>query len=124
MQHSHFKREKKDTMPRKKESVPKNKNSISLPKISSLPGAVCAQKVRCGKPNCRCAKGELHEGYYYYFFYVGGTLHKRYIKKADDEAVKQACLKYRQDQQAIRLFNQQAAQEWRVLRRLIREILG
>jgi hypothetical protein len=33
-----------------------------------LSGAVHGQYVRCGKPNCKCASGELHDPYYYRFW--------------------------------------------------------
>jgi hypothetical protein len=49
-------------------------------------GAVCAQYVRCGKPNCRCASGGLHGPYYYRFTREGGRLRKRYVRKAEASA--------------------------------------
>lgn len=60
-----------------------------LPK--SAPGAVCAQMVRCGKPNCKCARGELHGPYYYHFERANGVLVKRYVKAKDAPRVRAAC---------------------------------
>jgi len=55
--------------------VTKQKESETLPKTAAL----CAQWVRCGKPGCRCAHGQLHGPYAYVFFRVGGRLRKRYV---------------------------------------------
>ena len=33
-----------------------------------LPGAVHGQYVSCGKPNCKCARAELHGPYSYRFW--------------------------------------------------------
>jgi hypothetical protein len=66
-----------------------------LPKISidKLPGAVCTQYIRCGKPNCKCAHGQLHGPYHYRFWRDNkGRQHKEYVKKADLERVRAACL--------------------------------
>lgn len=54
-----------------------------LPKtaIEISNGGVYAQSVRCGKSNCRCAKGGLHQGLYYYFTRVNGKLKKVYVPK-------------------------------------------
>jgi hypothetical protein len=70
------------------------KTCIPLPK--TLAGVVRPQWVRCGRPNCRCARGELHGPYYYQFFREGGRLRKRYVKPADVEQVKAACEARRQ----------------------------
>lgn len=63
-----------------------------------LPGTVIPQYVRCGKPNCRCARGDLHGPYWYRFWredpYV---LHKEYVREADLEQVRAACEAYARD---------------------------
>lgn len=47
-------------------------------------GAICAQFVRCGKPGCKCARGELHGPYYYRFTRdESGRLRKSYVRKAE-----------------------------------------
>jgi hypothetical protein len=60
-----------------------------LPKM--LPGVVCQQWVRCGRPNCRCACGQLHGPYFYHFVRENGRLRKRYVRLADAEGVRAAC---------------------------------
>ena len=59
----------------------------SLPKT----GVVCRQWARCGRPTCRCARGELHGPYDYLFWREGGRLRKRYVRQADAEAARAAC---------------------------------
>ena len=54
-----------------------------------LGGVIIKEAVKCGKPNCRCAKGELHKWYYYLYwrdYQDRGQLKKNYIRK--DEANK------------------------------------
>jgi hypothetical protein len=57
-----------------------------------LPGSVQPQYVRCGNPDCRCARGELHGPYWYRFWRdQNGRLRKEYVRLADLEAVRAAC---------------------------------
>jgi hypothetical protein len=66
----------------------KNKNPETLPK--TLPGAVCVQRVRCGKPGCRCARGQAHVAFYR-FWREGGRQRKCYVKRTDLADVLAAC---------------------------------
>jgi hypothetical protein len=78
--------------------MPRRKVSEPLPKISEslmLNGAVCAQFKRCGKPNCRCSRGELHGPYYYRFMWYGGRVVKEYVRKSDVAETRKACARYR-----------------------------
>ncbi len=76
------------------------KNEKALPKM--LPGAVCWQWVRCGKPGCKCERGELHGPYAYRFAHVNGRLRKHYIPKADVAAIIAACERHREEGSAQR----------------------
>lgn len=81
----------------------RKKKPNPLPKTA--PGAVCAQMVRCGKQNCKCARGELHGPYYYHFVRMGGVLVKRYIKAKDVAAMRAACeARQRQDKRQRLMF--------------------
>jgi hypothetical protein len=43
--------------------------------------------VRCGEPNCKCARGEPHGPYYYRFTRDKyGRLHKQYVRRSKVEA--------------------------------------
>jgi hypothetical protein len=62
-----------------------------LPKILRLAGgggSLQRQRVRCGKLNCRCARGKLHEGYYYFFLWTPRGLSKFYVRREDVPAVR------------------------------------
>jgi hypothetical protein len=59
----------------------------TLPKTNTQirNGGLYRQWVRCGKKNCKCARGEKHEAYYF-FTREAGKLTKTYVKKAEREA--------------------------------------
>jgi len=39
------------------------------------------EKIRCGKPTCKCAKGSLHGPYWYAYSKKNGKLSSKYIGK-------------------------------------------
>ena len=50
--------------------------------LRSTPGGCYRlEKVRCGKPNCRCAAGQLHGPYWYLYQRRGGKLASKYVGK-------------------------------------------
>jgi len=76
-----------------------------LPKTipEKLPGTVIAQRVRCGKPNCRCVRGELHGPYWYRFWRDDrGRLHKQYVRPAGLAEVRAACAARQTEEREIR----------------------
>jgi len=83
-----------------------------LPK--TLPGVVCQQWVRCGRPGCRCARGSLHGPYFYRFWRDGGRLRKEYVRRSDVEQVRAQCQARRQARQELadwrEVWRQMAAQ--------------
>ena len=101
-------------------SVTENKSEKPLPKM--LPGAVCAQMVKCGKPNCKCTRGELHGPYFYRFYRCGNKLRKVYVRKSEAAALKAACDSYRSEQQQIRQIILETNQRWRELTTLLKEL--
>jgi hypothetical protein len=68
--------------------------SKTLPK--TLTGVVRPQWVSCGRPNCRCARGQLHGPYHYRFWRECGRLKKAYVRPADLEQVRARCEARRQ----------------------------
>ena len=78
----------------------KTKSENPLPKM--LPGAVCRQWKKCGKPTCRCRLGQLHGPYYYRFFRVNGVLHKRYVRPHELAITQAACAERREAEGAFR----------------------
>jgi len=65
----------------------KTKTVKVLPKTADeiINGGLYVQSVRCGKKNCKCARGETHSAYYF-FTRRNGKLAKFYVRKADVEA--------------------------------------
>ena len=76
-----------------------NKPTDPLPKTApeapgELPGVVLLQRVRCGKPTCRCASGQpddLHGPYPYRFWRERGKLRKAYVRQSELETTQRAC---------------------------------
>ena len=92
----------------------------TLPK--TLPGAVCAQYVRCGKASCRCTSGTVHGPYYYRFWREDGRLRKAYVKPADLPAVRAACEEERRFLRLGRLARALGQKNWSRLVALLREV--
>ena len=115
-------KKKKDTKPKMKgRETAEIKNRNPLPKIEPLPGAVCVQMKRCGKPNCRCAKGELHGPFHYWFYRAGGKLYKQYVRKADVSLMQARCLAYRVERQELREIVRASNAYMRRIRAFLRE---
>jgi hypothetical protein len=84
--------EKKKIIPERSDSPRSKKVGESLHKIVTTPAyrfAVCAQYVKCGKPNCKCALGQSHGPYFAAFWKENGRIRKRYIRLADVEQMRE-----------------------------------
>ncbi len=97
----------------------KKKNENPLPKM--LPGAVCKQMVRCGKPACKCSRGELHGPYFYHFTRRDGTLVKRYLRAAAVEQMRAACDERRARERQRREVSKLSVHRLTKLSNLLRE---
>lgn len=53
--------------------------------------------VRCGKPSCKCARGELHGPYFYRFVWEGGKQRKCYVRKEELQQIRAACAAYKNE---------------------------
>jgi Family of unknown function (DUF6788) len=58
--------------------------------IKMLPGFLASVRVRCGKPNCRCARGERHAAHYH-VTYRGGVRVRQYVRRDDVAEIREAC---------------------------------
>ena len=77
--------------------------------------ALAHHRVRCGKPNCKCAGGEGHGPYHYLLWREGRVQRRRYVRQADVAAVQAVVARRRAADRAVRLA---AALAWDDLRRL------
>jgi hypothetical protein len=98
------------------------KTAKMLPKTTSeiLNGGIYNQPRKCGKQNCKCARGEYHSAYYFFTRY-GGTLYKTYIKKSELEAFSRIAQRASLERYARRQANKSSNEIIRSLRRLLRE---
>jgi hypothetical protein len=87
-----------------------------LPK--TLPGVVCQQWVRCGRPGCRCARGSPHGPYFYRFWRDGGRLRKQYVRRSDVGRVRAQCQARRQERQELADWRE----VWRQMAAQVREV--
>ncbi len=85
----------------------KTKTRKLLPKTTDeiANGGLYLQRVRCGKQNCKCSRGEMHPAYYF-FTRRNGKLLKTYVRKAEINAfaliTKQAAFERRRQRQAVK----------------------
>ncbi|MDQ3713977.1 MAG: hypothetical protein M3388_17405 [Acidobacteriota bacterium] len=83
-------------------------------------GGVYVQRVRCGKANCKCARGETHTGYYF-FTRQHGKLIKQYIRKAEVQAFTEIVNQSRELKAEKRISTKQSNELLKCLRESSRE---
>lgn len=96
-----------------KKLLPKTPDEISN-------GGVYLQQVRCGKRNCKCARGEKHTAYYF-FYYSGKKLRKTYVPKSKVKSLTEIVCQAAANRRAKRQFNEQIKGALRDSRRLLGE---
>lgn len=74
-------------------------------------GTLSVRHGRCGKPNCRCARGELHPSLYLVQS-QDGKVRQICVPRAWEEQVRQAVGDYREMQ---RLLEEISEREWKRL---------
>ena len=74
---------------------PPNDLCHTLPKIEPLPGSLHAEWKTCGRPTCRCARGELHGPYWSHRWREGGRQRRRYVRPAELEQVRAGLAEWR-----------------------------
>ncbi len=76
-----------------------------------LRGTLSVRRRKCGKPNCRCAKGQLHISLYLVQSH-GGKPRQVFVPKAWEDRIRAAVADYQQMQ---RLIEELSEREWRRL---------
>jgi hypothetical protein len=64
-------------------------------KMLPLPGVLRAEWVRCGKPSCRCVRGERHGPYLFRRWRQNGRQRRQYVKPSEAEQVAEALAAWR-----------------------------
>jgi hypothetical protein len=97
-----------------------------LPKMGTLPGTIHEQKVRCGKPNCKCTRGEPHRAYYRFRRGPEGRLRKAYVRLSELEETRAACEAWRSGNAAVlaKVKGPECVSVRREIRAVIRAIAG
>lgn len=78
-----------------------------------LHGSLLRRKRVCGKPNCRCTRGELHQGLYL-IVTEEGTSRQLYVPESWEQTVRAWIQQYRQ---ARRLMDEISGIHWDKVRR-------
>lgn len=108
---------------RGREGHPRTKPEETTTKMEPLRGGLEAQFKRCGKANCRCAKGELHGPYYLRRWQRYGKRCSKYVKKDELSATFQACLEYKRNRQETRELIRSINEGGNTILRMMREVL-
>jgi hypothetical protein len=96
--------------------------AIKIAKTLYKTPALIAHRVRCGKPNCRCATGEGHGPYHFLLWRQSGKQRRRYVRQSEVEAVRTVIeRRQRHDRETRRLVAESLA-DWRGLKRWLKEL--
>jgi hypothetical protein len=66
-----------------------------------LVGSLVAQFTTCGKPGCRCTRGQKHGPLYYLYWKDKGRSRSRYVRREQVRAVRRRIRRYQQFQIAL-----------------------
>src|SRR5688572_12826738 len=102
---------------RSKDTIMKTQN----PAIKMFPGFVAMVRIRCGRANCRCARGARHIAHYH-VSYNGGRRFRRYVRRADVVATRSACQFYKDVQIQLRAGRSEYKQNLAKLRELLKTL--
>ena len=91
-----------------------------FPKVAPLPGSLQLEWRRCGKPGCRCARGQPHGPYAVRIWYEDGRRRKRYVPREEVAKVAAGIARWRELHPPAWTMRQALAE----LHRLEKEVLG
>ncbi len=66
-----------------------------------LNGHIQKRRVKCGKPNCKCARGESHTAFYH-VWHIDGRRCQRYVRRSQVENLRNKCRQYKELQTKLR----------------------
>jgi len=90
-------------MPNKESfSAPRGAPTLELAETLYKTPALISHRIRCGKTGCRCATGEGHGPYHFLFWREGAVQRRRYVKRAELDAVRAAVERRRSGDRAAR----------------------
>ncbi len=83
-------------------------------------GGLYSQRVRCGKRNCKCARGETHTAFYF-FTRRNRKLVKTYIRKSEMKAFSEMVDLANVERTQKRMFMKESSELLKQLRESVRE---
>lgn len=104
---------------RSEDAKTKNQN----PAIKMLPGYVATVRIRCGKPNCRCTRGDRHIAHYYVVYRSGGRFRK-YVRRGQVQEMRAACEAHRHLQTQLRAGRAEYRELLAQTRKLVKLLLS
>jgi hypothetical protein len=106
----------------KNQAHAKTKSVNPATKMSDLlNGHLQKRRVRCGKPNCKCAKGEPHMAFYH-VWHTDGRRYQKYVRRSQIDEVRRACRVYRELQIKLRFGRVEHKQILTRARELLRRL--
>ena len=84
--------------------------------------ALVRHPVRCGKPTCRCARGERHESWRLVWRGSDGKQRHRYVRREELHDVREIVTARAETARAARRERAEATRELRALMRLYRDL--
>lgn len=79
-----------------------------------LRGSLLERPKFCGRPGCKCTRGQPHPASLYLSRLVSGAVRHLFIRAADHERARQEALSYKEFRQALR--------RWRVIQKELNQI--
>ena len=110
--------DRNEVSPAHERTLSMSKNCHPLPKIEPLQGSLHAERKRCGKPGCRCGRGELHGPYWSRRWREGGRQRREYVSSAEVDRVQASIAEWRRLHPPARSAREVPAE----LRRLFRQL--
>lgn len=84
-----------------------------------LPGFIASVRIRCGKANCRCARGDSHIAHYH-VTYDRGVRIRKYVRRDQVAEVLAACEAHRELQAQLRAGRAEYKRKLAMIRDLIK----
>ena len=84
--------------------------------------ALVSHRVRCGKPNCRCAAGAGHGPYHFLLWREGRRQRRRYVRRDEGAAGRAVIERRRADDRAARLARLLALDDLREVEAWLRSL--
>jgi hypothetical protein len=91
--------------------------------VEPVPGSLHVEWVRCGKPGCRCARGQRHGPYVRRHWREGGRKRSTYIRLGDVGRTRVAVATWRAQHRSVRSLLREFCARDRAVWRLL-DLLG